>query len=57
MAMAFEYRGNPEDEAVRRARRMVGTIVVPGEHITRIEIREAVRNSSLLRPCLPKPVA
>jgi hypothetical protein len=42
MAMAFEYRGNPEDEAVRRARRMVGTIVVPGEHITRIEIREAV---------------
>jgi hypothetical protein len=40
MAMAFEYRGHPEDEAVRRERRMVGTVVVPGKHITRIEISE-----------------
>ena len=26
--------------AVRRERRMVGTVVVPGKHITRIEISE-----------------
>jgi hypothetical protein len=40
MAMTFEYRGHPEEEAVRRERRMVGTVVVPGKHITRIEISE-----------------